>query len=124
MTAGPPEDGAPRRRGPEERLVLFAAGRAGVPLELAPGVRVSQRLGDRVALVTGGEAALAELALHPDVDDVFSDEPPADVVERLTDEERLFVRAWSSRKVEKVRPGDGLPWDAPGFLPPDLPPPR
>lgn len=40
----------------------------------------------------------------------------------LTDSERLFVRAWERSFQPKSRPGDGLSWDAPGFVPPDMPP--
>lgn len=39
----------------------------------------------------------------------------------LTPEERLFISAWEARRQPKIRPGDGLPWDAPGFVPPDAP---
>lgn len=38
---------------------------------------------------------------------------------------RLFVEAWRDCPSQKVpRPGEGLPWDAPGFQPPGPPTPR
>lgn len=46
---------------------------------------------------------------------------PADVAAGLTPTERLFVDAWLSRREAKFRPGEGLPWDAPGHEAPDWP---
>ena len=38
---------------------------------------------------------------------------------------RLFVQAWRDKQTSKPeRPGEGLPWDAPGFQSPDQPAPR
>ena len=46
------------------------------------------------------------------------------VVEELDSGSRLFVDAWQAHKPAATeRPGDGLPWDSPGFTPPDRPPP-
>ena len=42
----------------------------------------------------------------------------------LTDTEELFVKAYAQRSPHKERPGEGLEWDAEGFLPPDPPPKR
>ena len=39
----------------------------------------------------------------------------------LTESERLGIAAWQMRKAPKARLGDGLSWDAPGFLPPGGP---
>ena len=47
---------------------------------------------------------------------------PQDILNTLNQTETLWVAAWFERKRPKQRPGDGLTWDAPGFLPPDLPP--
>jgi hypothetical protein len=45
------------------------------------------------------------------------------VLGELDDGARLFVEAWRSQaRATSDRPGDGLPWDAPGFEPPDPPP--
>jgi hypothetical protein len=45
------------------------------------------------------------------------------LLDRLGPEEQLFAEAWASRmaETEKERRGEGLDWDAPGFLPPDAP---
>jgi hypothetical protein len=50
--------------------------------------------------------------------------PPPEVLDRLNEQERLFVAGWRARRAkhEQARPGDGLAWDAPGMSPPDLPP--
>lgn len=47
----------------------------------------------------------------------------AGVLEELDSGARLFVEAWlTPRRAKTTRPGDGLPWDSPGFEPPDRPP--
>jgi hypothetical protein len=44
------------------------------------------------------------------------------VLEELDDAARLFLSGWLEYPVEKSeRPGEGLPWDAPGFEPPGPP---
>ena len=53
--------------------------------------------------------------------------PPGNIVEAgalppsLTEGERLFAEGWLERQSRgpKERKGEGLPWDAPGFQPPD-----
>jgi hypothetical protein len=49
------------------------------------------------------------------------EEPPAELPTDLSPEERVFVAAWAARGAPKVRRGEGLDWDAPGFEPPDRP---
>lgn len=41
-------------------------------------------------------------------------------IDTLSSNEKLFVRSWCIALTggQKVRPGDKLPWDAPGFIPP------
>lgn len=46
---------------------------------------------------------------------------PAEEAADFTPAERLFVEAWLSRRETKNRPGEGLPWDAPGREAPDWP---
>lgn len=73
--------------------------------------QVTQLLPPRLALVAAGAVAAGTpgLSVHtgerPDLDDP-------------TDAEQLFVDAWWERRRGKDRPGDGLPWDAPGYRPP------
>jgi hypothetical protein len=71
-------------------------------------------------LVDGGN--VERLTGLPEVEAVMTG--PADAIPgSLTDSERLFVSAWQTRQqvAAKNRPGEGLAWDAPGFLPPDPP---
>jgi hypothetical protein len=54
---------------------------------------------------------------------VSTDEIPPTARSGLTPAELLFVDGWEQRgQGERGRPGQGLSWDAPGFLPPDPPP--
>lgn len=79
---------------------------------------VTQVLPPRLALVTGdGPVDVPGATAY--VDDV-----PESLVDELSPAERAFVSAWRSRRTGKRRPDEGLPWDAPGHLPPDLPPRR
>jgi len=83
---------------------------------------VTQFLPPRLALV----ALPTDLqALHvPQVRGatVYEDDVPDAVLDKLSEKERLFVSAWATRRVGKERIGDHLPWDAPGYSPPDRPP--
>lgn len=98
----------------QEALVVMedtTVARTGVD-DLRRAGQVTQVLPPRLALVVPGPvdpAAAAGLSVHTD------DRP--DLVD-ATEAERLFVEAWWSRRADKRRPGDGLPWDAPGFQAP------
>jgi hypothetical protein len=78
--------------------------------------QVTQILEPRLALVAG-EVPVDVTGATAYVDDV-----PDAVLDTLSPVERLFVSAWRSRRSGKSRPSEGLPWDAPGHLPPDPPP--
>lgn len=52
---------------------------------------------------------------------VYASAPPPAVMAGLSAAEQLFVAGWIARTTPKVRPGEGLSWDAPGFVPPDVP---
>jgi xanthine dehydrogenase molybdopterin-binding subunit B len=86
--------------------------------------RLAARLGSGQVM---GRAVLAvdtaRLENMPGDVQVFTaaDRPRPPDVAGLSEAETLFVDAWRSRldRPAKVRPGDGLPWDAPGFEPPD-----
>jgi hypothetical protein len=63
-----------------------------------------------------------ELRDTPGVVAVAGPEVSDDFTQGLSPEEALFVAAWERRMQEtksEDRPGEGLPWDAPGFSPPD-----
>jgi hypothetical protein len=49
------------------------------------------------------------------------DDVPEEMLSTLNPTEKQWVQAWLLRKRPKQRVGDGLSWDAPGFLPPDRP---
>lgn len=80
--------------------------------------RVTQVLPPRLALV------LADGPVNVPGAAAYADDVPDAVLDELSPAERAFVAAWRSRRAGKRRPGEGLPWDAPGHLPPDLPPHR
>ena len=46
---------------------------------------------------------------------------PEPILRTLSATEKQWVSAWLLRKRGKQRVGDGLSWDAPGFLPPGSP---
>ena len=67
-------------------------------------------------------ARVSRLALARDVDGTVVESGDPGVLDELDAGARLFVDAWRSRPLDKPeRPGDGLPWDAEGFQPPDPP---
>jgi hypothetical protein len=81
---------------------------------------VTQVLAPRLALVRADPETMARIAQIGGVLDVSDDTLP-ELPQELTPSERLFVSAWEARRQPKIRPGEGLSWDAPGFLPPDSP---
>lgn len=120
-TAGhAPDQPEPDRDRPVEVLVLAAPGTdvrdvlARMPREVA----VVHLLLPRAAIVR------ARAAQVPEVPGARCHRPPLPEEERmgLTAAERVFVAAWELRSGglhPGPRVGDGLPWDAPGFEPPD-----
>lgn len=85
--------------------------------------RVTQVAPPRLAVVEQTpDAREPELLGTPGVVAVAGPEVPDDFRQGLNPEEALFVAAWERRMQESKsedRPGAGLPWDAPGFSPPD-----
>jgi hypothetical protein len=107
-----------------EPEVLVVLGPAIAPDSLAALKRqyqVTSVLPPRLVVLSAG-ADIEALSRRPGVEAVLaqpSDEAPAS----LSEPERLFVSAWRARQhaEAKTRVGEGLAWDAPGFLPPDPP---
>lgn len=66
---------------------------------------------------------LEELRRDPGVRLIVEEAVPEEVLGELTEGEKLFLNGWLLKQAsaEKKRPGDRLPWDAPGFTPPDPP---
>lgn len=88
--------------------------------------RIVQVASPRVVVVQSPEKVEPDMPLRsiPGVVTVTDGEAPPEVMEGLDESEALFVAAWSSRIKQgpsKERRGEGLPWDAPGFEPPDPP---
>jgi hypothetical protein len=82
-------------------------------------VHVVHRLPPRLAIVEAGDEAIAALERASGVR-VLRAPLDAAALASLSPEERVFVEASLSPVGEKpARAGDGLPWDAPGFEPPD-----
>lgn len=82
---------------------------------------VKSLLPPRIAIL-GGESDVPALHRLPEIEAVLT--TPADPLpSSLSPSESTFVKAWQARQqsTEKHRPGEGLPWDAEGYLPPDPP---
>lgn len=97
-------------------------------LTAAPGRwRVTQKVSPRVVIVEvmDGSATDALRSAQPAVAVLEAGETiPDDVRETLTPNEAMFAEAFARRAQPKTRRGEGLDWDAEGFLPPDPPPKR
>lgn len=105
-----------------EALVMVEAGDYETALiALRALVRVTQVMPPRLALVIPSEGSIAEASALPGTA-WYEDDLPPEVYADLSPQEQLFVDAWRARRIPKRRPGDHLPWDAPGRLPPDQPP--
>jgi hypothetical protein len=105
---------------PAEFLVLLQDGQGSVE-RLRQSLQVTQVASPRLAVVVAAEGALEEIEGVAEV--AGAGESLQDEI-ALTDAERLFADAWAQRTGDvsgAERPGEGLPWDAPGFTPPDPP---
>ena len=104
-----------------QALVILDANRAEEVLSGAAGlVKVTQRLPPRLAIVEGDADGVAALRNIHGVVGVFDGPVPETVLGELNPTERLFADAWvSSRRSKPDRRGEGLPWDAEGFEPPN-----
>ena len=104
-------------------LVILDPDRAADALErLRSVVTITQILEPRIALISPrGDSAALTRDIEGVVRVVDADEVPDAAALRLTDQETMFVEAWRLRKRPKRRAGEGLPWDTPGFQPPDPP---
>ena len=105
-----------------EVLVIFRADvTAEARAQLENQYAVKSWLPPRIAVLANG-GNVEQLRGLPEVEAVVAD--PADTIpESLAESERIFVGAWQTRQHGggKSRRGEGLAWDAPGFLPPDPP---
>jgi hypothetical protein len=105
-----------------EVLVILRSGTTADGLaRLKNQYQVTSVVPPRIVVLSAGQS-VERLNDLPDVEAVLarpSDETPSS----LNESERLFVSAWRARQYAggKTRVGEGLAWDAPGFLPPDPP---
>lgn len=106
---------------PRELLLILTGDPEGPPLAaVRHSEHVTQVASDRVfAIEDPGPERTAALRALPDVFVGVGDQPPAAVTAGLNERERLWIEAWSRRAEPKRRAGQGRPWDAPGFEPPD-----
>ncbi len=108
-----------------ELLVILSGDRAQESFkQVSANYKVQHEASPRVFVVEGGQGELVKLRSISGVLAATAGDLPPKVLESLDDGEALFVAAWLSRIKEgssKQRRGDGLSWDAPGFVPPDPP---
>jgi hypothetical protein len=105
-----------------EVLVIFRRGTStDLFTQLTNQPTMTAAMSPRIAVLANAAAA-EQLRHHPQVEAVIM-RPEDEIPNSLNQAERLFVSAWAKnqRASDKVRPGEGLAWDAPGFLPPDAP---
>ena len=97
-----------------DRLIILEPGR--VP---PAGARISQRVSSRVLVLPADAAAWLTAA-----DGVLAVLAPGDPFPHaaragLSRAELIFVEAYLRKSQPKTRAGEGLAWDAEGFVPPD-----
>ena len=106
---------------PREYLVILETGRSDKALaQLKTVADVTQMLAPRLVLVRPDADVQKRVSLLDGVVGVY-DRAPAQLPADFSRAERLFISAWEARQVPKARPGEGLSWDAPGFVAPDAP---
>jgi len=100
---------------------IAASGRWSIVSRAGPEVIVLRAdLDDLPQLAQGARLAIGRSA--DGAVRTLGDEKALDALDPGT---RLFVQAWRDKQSSKPeRPGEGLPWDAPGFQPPGRPTPR
>jgi hypothetical protein len=118
----------PARAQTEMREALVITNRSGSDAlwsRISELVEVKQRLPPRLAIVQGETGAFESLRKEQGVVAVSEETVPDTALQQLNPTERVFAEAWVLGRQPKFnRPGDGLQWDADGFLPPDPPRPR
>ena len=111
------EEGAQR---PEEAEAAATAATAAV------GGRIVAGFLPHALIVRVTEEAVDDLRQSLGAATVYTEAVPATVVEDAAEPLRSVLAAWNQQRSQSgVRPeprGRDLPWDAPGFLPPDPPP--
>jgi hypothetical protein len=112
---------APMTEVPREHLVILEPGVADQARSQVESVAVvTQALKPRLLLIRADAKAKERVSQIAGVVGVY-DDLPSQTSSDMSPEEHLFINAWAARRQPKTRPGEGLPWDTPGFLPPDAP---
>jgi hypothetical protein len=105
------------------KQLVIASTRSDTELkQLLREYRVLAVLPPRIAVVDSDAAGIDRLRAAQEIIEVLT--APSDIPKsELNVAEKLFVDAWNARRntEKKIRPGEGLPWDAEGFQPPDWP---
>jgi hypothetical protein len=105
---------------PREHLIILESSLANQALgQLEAVATVTQVLPPRLVLIRADSGVRERLIGIAGVMGVYNVTPPG-LPSDLTRMERVFISAWEARQ-RKSRPGEGLPWDSPGFVAPDAP---
>lgn len=104
---------------PETLVILEPGAAAHVRTAVAQLAPILHSGSGRVFVVTGDETAFRRLQQMPGVLQVLTGEGSDEQLPALDASDSLFARAWILGRQPKQRKGEGLAWDAPGFLPPD-----
>lgn len=87
--------------------------------------RLAQAMPPRLMVVEAPAEAAVRLATMTGVRLLAGADSASALSEPLSDGEQLFVDGFfAARRKPGPMPGESLPWDAPGFSPPDPPPGR
>jgi|LGVE01.1.fsa_nt_gb hypothetical protein len=106
----------------EEILVILAKPNARETLKrLKSKYTILHSISNRVVIIRADYTQYSEIPRIRGVEAIGRPEVDNEVLITLTEQEKLFVRAWVKRLRDqsKIRPGDGLSWDHEGFEPPD-----
>jgi hypothetical protein len=107
----------------QELLLVFTGDRSAEALaEIQSRYQITGMAPPRLAIVVADESQIGELRRLAGVESVLTDSTTP-LPNSLDASERLFAQAWQLRQQSggKHRRGEGLRWDAEGFLPPDKP---
>lgn len=106
----------------QELLVVLAPGAGQTSRDAVAVIApVLHSASDQVFAVRGDAAQVARVRQVPGVSLVLVGHESENVLRNLSPTEELFAKAWLMARQPKQRKGEGLPWDAPGHLPPDPP---
>ena len=85
---------------------------------IPPRGQILQSLPPRLAIIATDEEGIRALERSPEISAVYEEDVPEEAMQRFDQVSRAFAGGWNERRRPKVRRGDELPWDAPGFDPP------